>query len=88
MSSGAMPNSVSCLSLSYSGQAENRTVHPLGNSLLKGMPAPPPVRSPQMVTLGQHRIYFTNSLAALYTERLVSTITLFCHLTPLLGFSV
>ena len=81
-----MPNSVGCFCLSYIGHAEKRTLQPTGNSVEKGIPAPPPVRSPTTVTLGQQRMYFTNSLAALYTARFVSTTTGFCHLMPLDGF--
>ena len=44
------PNSVSFLSLSYIGQAENLTLHPLGSSLEKGNPDPPPVWSPTILT--------------------------------------
>ena len=85
---GGMPNSVSFPSRSYIGQAEKRTIHPLGSSLEKGSPAPPPVRSPTTVTWGKHSMYFTNSLAALYTPRLVRTTTRFCHLSPLEGLSI
>ena len=83
-----MPNSVHCMSLSYIGQALNLTAQPFGSSLLIGMPAPPPVLSPTTVTLGQHFMYFTNSLAALNTSRLVSTTTCLCHRMPLDGFKV
>ena len=83
--SGAIPCSVHCLLTSYMGHAEKRTPHPLGNSLEKGSPAPPPVWSPMMVTCGKHFMYFTNSLAALNTLRLVRRRTCFCHRTPLLG---
>ena len=47
------------------GQAEKRILHPLGSSALKGMPAPPPVRSPTMLTCGSPFINITKELAAL-----------------------
>ena len=50
-------------------------LQPLGSSEENGSPAPPPVLSPTMVTLGQQRMYFTNSLAAEKTLRLVMTTT-------------
>lgn len=40
--SGSIPNSVCCLFTSRTGQAEKRTLHPFGNSELKGRPLPPP----------------------------------------------
>ena len=38
--SGSMPNSVCCISTSKEGQAEKRTLHPLGSSDEKAAPAP------------------------------------------------
>lgn len=54
--SGSMPHSICSMSTLKCGLAEKRTVHPLGNSEVKGMPEPPPVLSPMMVTLGRQRI--------------------------------
>lgn len=65
LQSGSIPNSVLLPCASYIGHAENLTVQPLGSSLEKGSPAPPPVLSPTVMVLGQHLMYFTNSLAAL-----------------------
>ena len=70
------------MSLSYIGHALNLTAQPLGSSLLIGIPAPPPVLSPTTVTPGQHFMYFTNSLAALYTPRFVKTTVFLCHRMP------
>lgn len=46
-------------------QAEKRTLHPFGNSELKGKRLPPPVRSPMTVTCGRRRITLTKSFVAL-----------------------
>jgi len=61
----SIPNSVCCLFTSRTGQAEKRTLHPFGNSELKGRPLPPPVRSPMTVTCGRRRITLTKSFVAL-----------------------
>ena len=50
---GAMPNSVCCPAVSSMGQAEKRTVQPLGRVLLSGSPEPPPVVSPSTITCGR-----------------------------------
>jgi hypothetical protein len=54
-----MPNSMCFISASKWGLAEKRTLHPLGNSEVKGIPDPPPVLSPMMVTLGRQRMWLT-----------------------------
>ena len=63
----------------------NVMLQPDGSSPLKGMPAPPPVVSPTIFTWSKQCIYLTNSLAALYTDRLVSTTTCFCQRSPAEG---
>ena len=91
--SGAMPNSVVFPSASYIGQAEKRTPQPFGNSLENGIPAPPPVVSPMIVTDedAPFRVrpiafmHFTNSFAALYTDLLVRTQTGLRQRIPLPG---
>ena len=70
------------------GHAEKRMLQPFGNSEENGSPAPPPVRSPTMTTLGKWRMYFTNSLAAENTERFTITTTGLCQRMPLAGLSV
>ena len=83
--SGSMPNSVWLPSVSVIGQAEKRTDHPRGSSLLKGIPLPPPVRSPMTVTLADARRNMTKALAALKVRRFASTTTGFCHRIPAAG---
>ena len=56
-------------------QAENLTVQPLGNSEVKGMPLPPPVVSPTILTLSSDFMMDTKLFVALKEERLVRTTT-------------
>lgn len=83
--SGSIPHSICSMSTLKCGLAEKRTVHPLGSSEVKGIPEPPPVLSPMMVTLGRQLIWLTKSLVALYERRLVRTTTFFCQRMLLLG---
>ena len=80
-----MPNSMCFICASKCGLAEKRTLHPLGNSEVKGIPDPPPVLSPMMVTLGRQRMWLTKSLVALKERRLVNTTAFYCQRTPLAG---
>ena len=70
-----MPNSVIFFEGSYIGHAEKRMLQPLGSSELNGMPLPPPVVLPIMVTPGMSFIIDTKLLAALNVLRFVSTTT-------------
>ena len=63
--SGSMPNSICCIRASNEGLALKRTLQPIGSSLEKGNPEPPPVRSPMTVTRGISFILRTKVLAAL-----------------------
>ena len=80
-----MPNSVCSPCTSSAGLAEKRMLHPPGSSELKGMPDPPPVRSPTSNTPGRVFMYMAKELAALKVRRLMSTATGFCHRNPLRG---
>ena len=86
---GSMPDSVLFPSGSVMGHAEKRIDQPLGRTLSKGRPEPPPVRSPQiLIILGKRmpsvsgvivpsraRISCTKLLAALKQWRLVRITT-------------
>ena len=63
--SAGMPNSVCWRWASYMGQAEKRTLQPMGSELDMGSPEPPPVWSPTSVTLGRVPIQAAKALAAL-----------------------
>ena len=77
---GAIPISVSLPLASYMGQAENLMPQPHGNSDENGIPHPPPVVAPIMVTCGSCFINATKSLAALKVDRFVRTATGFPHI--------
>ena len=74
-SDGSTPNSVRFPAGSLTGEAENLTPQPLGSSDENGIPDPPPVVDPTMVTPGTYFMIDTKLLAAEKVERLQSTTT-------------
>lgn len=63
-SEGGIPNSVVSPLGSRIGADENRMPHPLGSSEEKGIPEPPPVVAPTILTAGRVRIIETRLFAA------------------------
>ena len=77
---GSMPYSVILPLLSRTEHAENLMPQPIGIYDVNGIPEPPPVLSPAIITCGNDFITDTKLFAALNVERFVSTTTGFPHI--------